>query len=96
MTRKWLAGACYLLFAFGSRQLRPHPSGVRTYSSLSLRLLFRRPVAVVDIASFLLSSIALRSCSASSYAESRLFMVARRFPAKDCPFERGVFSFNFL
>lgn len=63
----------------------------RTYCSLSLLLLL--PLLVLtDVPgaspSFLLSSIALRICSASSYAASRLFIVERRFPDKLSAFAR--------
>ena len=51
-----------------------------TYSSLSSRLLFLRSLAEGTF-SVLLCSSAIRSCSPSSYAASRLFIVDRRFPA---------------
>ena len=51
-----------------------------TYSSLSSRLLFLQSL-VEGTFSLLLCSSAIRSCSASSYAASRLFIVDRRFPA---------------
>lgn len=53
-----------------------------TYSSLSLRPRLRRvvpPPSVLSDFSPLLASIARRSCSSSSYAASRLFIVERRF-----------------
>ena len=52
----------------------------KAYSSLSLLLRFaREPLPILGAPpSLLLSSIALRSCSASSYAASRLFIVDRR------------------
>ena len=56
-----------------------------THSSLSLRPLLFRPgpaSTLPDPPSFLLSSIALRICSDSSYAASRLFIVDRLLWAK--------------
>lgn len=58
------------------------PKGRSTYASLSLRLLLGLRTAISSaggLVSSLLSSIARRSCSSSSYAASRLFMVERRF-----------------
>ena len=54
---------------------------MKTYVSLSLRLLFAPRVAISSATVFvssLLSSMARRICSSSSYAASRLFMVERR------------------
>ena len=51
-----------------------------TDSSFSSRLRFF-PLSAVAVFSFLLCSRAIRNCSASSYAASRLFMVQRRLPA---------------
>lgn len=72
----------------------------RTYCSLSLLLLL--PLRVLtDVPgaspSFLLSSIALRICSASSYAASRLFIVERRFPDRLSAFAReGLLDLGFV
>ena len=60
----------------------PMDSSGYTYVSLSLRLRLPRRVVVssgILFVSSLLSSMARRSCSSSSYAASRLFMVDRRF-----------------
>ena len=53
----------------------------KTYSSLSLRPRFVRrvPPSMLSVFSPLLASMARRSCSSSSYAASRLFIVERRF-----------------
>lgn len=69
-----------------------------TYASLSLRLrLGRRELesSITDLLSSLLSSIALRNCSSSSYAASRLFMVERRFVLDILVPLRVFFSFVF-
>lgn len=69
-----------------------------TYASLSLRLLLPLRVATssaVDLFSSLLSSIARRSCSSSSYAASRLFIVERRLMLEDS-FCRDLESFDRL
>ena len=61
------------------------------YSSLSLRPRLPRrivpPSVLSPLFSPLLASIALRSCSSSSYAASRLFIVDRRFAL--CKLEEG-------
>ena len=88
-----------LLFASPSRLYKAHldqpyvlpTHAPLTYSSLSLRLRFPlgTPVVFTATLSLLLSSIALLSCSASSYAESRLFIVARRPLLKDSELTRA-------
>lgn len=58
-----------------------------THSSLSLRPRLVRlvpPPSTLSIFSPLLAAIARRSCSSSSYAASRLFMVERLFAFAAC------------
>lgn len=62
-----------------------------THSSLSLRPRFRRLSVFSSTPCPLLCSMAIRNCSSSSYAASRLFIVERRFVLSDMALWRENF-----